>query len=335
MIGKNAGIRRAAGEFILATNIDILLDDSLFECIARKNLDPQRMYRADRYDIDTAIPEGGHEARQAFCRDTQNHVRRNHRLDRGAYYRLQEETPFESSLLLSKKHNFSWGEFTGGAFPSVALKPETPLALLNNNACGDFTLLHRDAWTAIRGYGEFEAWSFNIDSIGCMQAHAAGFPEVSFLPPLVCYHVEHAPASGWTPEHGEKVFERIVKAGIPYLEWNFLNKTVVKAIRQNAGAPFVFNDERWGLRDFDLAETVFAPKKKRGIKASIAPRDFRPLAAILPFWHVDTMLQNFLLDDDDEEEEVAYSPRQAVRHLYIAFVPRRIRLVLRKMRGKG
>ena len=34
MIGKNVGIRRARGEFILATNIDILLDDSLFAEIA-------------------------------------------------------------------------------------------------------------------------------------------------------------------------------------------------------------------------------------------------------------------------------------------------------------
>ena len=37
MIAKNVGIRRASGEFILATNIDVILNQKIYEFIAQKN----------------------------------------------------------------------------------------------------------------------------------------------------------------------------------------------------------------------------------------------------------------------------------------------------------
>lgn len=55
MIGKNVGIRRARAPFILATNIDLLFSDALFRELKR-GLKPDRLYRADRYDIDASIP---------------------------------------------------------------------------------------------------------------------------------------------------------------------------------------------------------------------------------------------------------------------------------------
>lgn len=51
MIGKNIGIRRARGEFVLATNIDILFSDELMEFIAGRNLRQGFSYRADRFDV--------------------------------------------------------------------------------------------------------------------------------------------------------------------------------------------------------------------------------------------------------------------------------------------
>jgi hypothetical protein len=50
MIGKNVGIRRARGAFVLATNIDILLDDALV-CYLRDRLQPGTVLRVDRYDV--------------------------------------------------------------------------------------------------------------------------------------------------------------------------------------------------------------------------------------------------------------------------------------------
>jgi hypothetical protein len=70
MIGKNAGIRRAAGEFILATNIDILFSSELMEFFARQRLEHGRMYRLDRYDVEADVPpDASPEAQLAYCRN--------------------------------------------------------------------------------------------------------------------------------------------------------------------------------------------------------------------------------------------------------------------------
>src|SRR5690606_26062991 len=56
MIAKNVGIRRAYGRFILATNIDIIFSNELMQFLASANLNPNRMYRIDRYDVHADIP---------------------------------------------------------------------------------------------------------------------------------------------------------------------------------------------------------------------------------------------------------------------------------------
>jgi hypothetical protein len=57
MIGKNVGIRRARGRFILATNVDILLDDATVRYL-RDRLRPGTMLRVDRYDVPGDLPRG-------------------------------------------------------------------------------------------------------------------------------------------------------------------------------------------------------------------------------------------------------------------------------------
>jgi hypothetical protein len=56
MIGKNVGIRRARGRFILATNIDIIFSDELMSALTRGELKRCRMYRIDRHDVMTDVP---------------------------------------------------------------------------------------------------------------------------------------------------------------------------------------------------------------------------------------------------------------------------------------
>lgn len=51
MPAKNAGIRRARGDWILVTNADILLDDDLVERMAGNSLKPGVFYRAHRVDV--------------------------------------------------------------------------------------------------------------------------------------------------------------------------------------------------------------------------------------------------------------------------------------------
>jgi hypothetical protein len=69
MIAKNVGIRRARGQFILATNIDILFSDELVEHLAQGKLERGRMYRIDRHDAMSGVPAGGGvEEQLAYCK---------------------------------------------------------------------------------------------------------------------------------------------------------------------------------------------------------------------------------------------------------------------------
>jgi hypothetical protein len=56
MIAKNVGIRRARGEFVLATNVDLLFSDELMSFLARRTLRRDRVYRVDRYDAAADVP---------------------------------------------------------------------------------------------------------------------------------------------------------------------------------------------------------------------------------------------------------------------------------------
>ena len=51
MIAKNVGARRAAGKYLILTNIDIVFSNNLLEFLKNEQLDENCIYRVDRYDI--------------------------------------------------------------------------------------------------------------------------------------------------------------------------------------------------------------------------------------------------------------------------------------------
>ena len=74
MIAKNVGIRRAAGQFVLATNIDIVFSDELIDFMAAKRLEIGRLYRVNRHDIESQFPADADPlAQMAYCRS--HHLR--------------------------------------------------------------------------------------------------------------------------------------------------------------------------------------------------------------------------------------------------------------------
>jgi hypothetical protein len=56
LIAKNAGIRRARGEFVLATNPDIVFSPELMRFLAERRPERRAVYRVDRLDIWSGIP---------------------------------------------------------------------------------------------------------------------------------------------------------------------------------------------------------------------------------------------------------------------------------------
>ena len=69
MIAKNAGIRRARGRFVLATNIDLLFNDELMRFLGERRLQSGRMYRIDRHDVMSNVPlESCIDEQLNYCR---------------------------------------------------------------------------------------------------------------------------------------------------------------------------------------------------------------------------------------------------------------------------
>jgi hypothetical protein len=123
---------------------------------------------------------------------------------------------------------------------------------LHTNASGDFTLLSRDSWFALRAYPEFPIWPVHVDSLFCYSAHHAGIREVILDEPMRIYHVEHRSGAGWTPEGEEERAARIEAKKVPVLQYQDLVQWIMKMRRLNA--PMIFNLENWGLCGEALAE---------------------------------------------------------------------------------
>jgi hypothetical protein len=92
MIGKNVGIRRARGEYVVATNIDILFSDELMRFIASRRLQHGFVYRVDRVDVPAELDGAWPMAQQlAFCAASAIRInRREGTLDYrdGTFYRI-------------------------------------------------------------------------------------------------------------------------------------------------------------------------------------------------------------------------------------------------------
>jgi len=159
MIAKNVGIRRAKGDAVLATNIDILLGDDLFMDSTGALLE-RCVYRADRVDIafDPAVTVDPQVLRSSPAirintksgiyypghGEAYHHVRGGVDLLRVA---LRDPVDFIRRAV-------RWDERGGRA--TLARYRRAFLAILalphlHLNACGDFTLMTRESWAHLRG----------------------------------------------------------------------------------------------------------------------------------------------------------------------------------------
>lgn len=69
MIARNVGIRRARGQFVLTTSVDVIFSSELVGYLASRPLESGYLYRVDRHDVDPDVPrEARLEARLAYAR---------------------------------------------------------------------------------------------------------------------------------------------------------------------------------------------------------------------------------------------------------------------------
>lgn len=246
MIAKNVGIRRARGEFVLATNCDILFSPELIHFFTQKKLVDNKMYRVDRYDVNPDIPIESSAADQIrFC--MQNVTRINTK--NGTF---TQENMSDSKKLIWKITQT--GISTWRTVKKI-MKPKKDGCQypLHTHACGDFTLMTKRDWLKIRGYPEFPVCSMHIDTLLCYMAHYSGFSEVILPPPNLVYHIDHE--SGWSTEKEKRrVFtENLIKKGIPSLELSQVLEWI--CFMQKSNKPIIFNNgDSWGLGEIPLPE---------------------------------------------------------------------------------
>lgn len=275
MIGKNVGIRRALGEFVLATNIDILFSDDLFLYMKRQ-LTTDHLYRADRLDVPEMLPQTDsfNEILQ-FCFQERFRIngrlgtrviekslkewvlKRFNQLQEGVERRLgklKEKTYWEAVWTLMKRIFFLYREFIPFVKWVICLLYPSNSIILHTNACGDFTLLSKNNWDKLRGYPEWNVYSWHLDSVLLYQARHHGIKEIRLPDYMPIFHIEHDLGSGYSPEGANLLFNRLKLKGISFLSDDDLKKLVKQLNRSKIKV--VYNDDNWGMAEVALEEIM-------------------------------------------------------------------------------
>ena len=168
--------------------------------------------------------------------------------------RVKPELPDVDWLLevLDTQPPVDWSAYPQAPTSGAALIPNA--AYLHTNACGDFTLLSREDWSALRAYAEFPIWPMHIDALFCYAAHHAGIGEVVLREPMRIYHTEHLSAAGWTPEGEAERAARIAAKAIREIPFATQMEWIDRMRRFNA--PMIFTLRDWGLANTTLPETT-------------------------------------------------------------------------------
>jgi hypothetical protein len=255
MIAKNVGIRRATGDAVLATNIDILLSDELF-LDSTGPLADRHVYRADRVDLpfdpaETMDPDQIRHSTPIRINTKsaitplaggqgQQYVRGGRALARVA---LADPVDFTRRML----RRAGLDRYRRSLI-SVFVLPQ-----LHLNACGDFTLMTRRSWCDLGGYPEWEMFSWNLDSMLLFQAAAAGFEFVE-LAGHPAYHLEHS--SGFSLEAQSALFDRLAARGVPVLTDPAALDVNHEIWRGRKQGRWRTNLAGWGMAERDLPETT-------------------------------------------------------------------------------
>lgn len=202
--GKNAGIRRARGKFVLATNPDILFTQELITEVNQQRLSVGCVYRADRYD---------------FISDELDQV------DVADYVNFATKKSFQAHLAVD---NFSWSP----SFNSPNTVWDLPRSIvttktIHTNACGDFILAAKDDFFQANGLWEGNTHRWHIDSFSLLRLLNCGLKQVVFATPLIIFHQHHERTGTPDPWNSAQAVEMGLKTGLP--NWGLADHTLIES----------------------------------------------------------------------------------------------------------
>lgn len=245
MIAKNVGIRRAKGQFVLCTNTDLLFSNQIFEVLAKKDLRKDTFYRANRFDVPNKIdPQLSLEQQLKWCNENWfKRIGRDNRFKNGnlEHFGLNDK-PLVKKWIFDK---FLY--FAKSFWPSE----KRQFYQIDTFACGDFTLMSKEAWIDIQGYVELDLYSIHIDSLALIAATSLGYRQRVFKAEACTYHMDHP--HGWesfTPIDKIKWLEER-----PGLGYDLLYEVALHILKQPAHLNL--NSKNWGYADHEFEEIVF------------------------------------------------------------------------------
>ncbi len=226
-IAKNAGIRRARGEYVLATNADIIFNGELMKFLATTILSPDCFYRIDRHDVGPQVPlDLGVEEQLRFCAANCVRVR----------------TALGTIPLnyLSPLNRYVYSGYLNKLSPKQAIRWFMTKFILgiHTGAPGDFTLMAKRRWHELRGYPELPAHKSHLDLYVCFAAKSAGLSQVILKSPLQIYHQEH-----FAPAADQADYETY---------WRDVTRM------WKSKEPVIFNGEDWGLAGQEAPEIALS-----------------------------------------------------------------------------
>lgn len=245
-IAKNAGISRANGEYILCTNADVLIHPEIFRFIAAGKLQKSCFYRTNRVDFSGA-PEKPSTDRlfqhaavvslQTFAYKFHNNA--IHKRWQYQYFRLTN-----SIRVWFEMFRFRWRFLFEKLQVSITYDNAAMYCHCHNS--GDFMLMHREHWFALKGYPEGTFVSTHTDSVFTFMAYML-IKEVVL--PFPVFHQEHERRYEWKDIEKQEMFTDMFR---------FFQTEAKEMLRLNK--PKVYNSANWGLQNYTLPE--LEPGKK-------------------------------------------------------------------------
>jgi len=245
MIAKNVGIRRAKGEFVLCTNIDLLFSDKLMEKLTAKELEHGKFYRANRCDVPKDISESiSIDEQLAWC---EKNIMERNGLDIN-YFNL-------AGIRAKWVYKYSWLKYilniAAGIIRPVLFPESFMTGKIDSMACGDFTLMSKEDWMKIEGYAEMDLYSIHIDTMALYAAVASGIKQVLFPPDVCTYHMHHE--DGWSSLNPLKLLSFLEKR--PGLDWSVVYESGKYIIENKSN--FGINKPDWGFANQNFREIAF------------------------------------------------------------------------------
>ncbi len=246
-LAKNAGIRRAKGEFICAANPDVIFHPGIIEWMKKKQLQKNSYYRTDRCDFKK--PETPPPANPADYIDWlkpgiyRTFLKGNH---------YDEQLPFGLTIPALRVYNsgllklellFSKYPKLGNAF-RWEINFHNAEYRFHCNVSGDFMMMHRDKWLEMQSYPENTYIALHTDALFVVAAGVSGLTEKTLRWPL--FHQDHE--RRYDAQKDE--FSPVLRQAYLFFQEEAQQMITEKKTR-------IYNPANWGLADFDLEEVEF------------------------------------------------------------------------------